>query len=183
VVAPAGFKFSRVPERDLDIVLGTSNMNRQKATLLELPNMAILTDEGSQSRLVAWAYVNLDGSISTLYCLPEFRGRGFAKMVAGQLLRALRDGEFALALSSSSSSDFSEGDEKAGKNAAGGEGEARLVANDGRSGFVHGDVAKENEGSKGVMRGLGGTSTSENSYIWIDLEKIPYLVGQGKKEI
>ncbi|KAF2835539.1 hypothetical protein M501DRAFT_941887, partial [Patellaria atrata CBS 101060] len=38
---------------------------------------------------VAWAFLGLDGSLSTLFVEPGFRGRGLGKWVAGRVLGGL----------------------------------------------------------------------------------------------
>lgn len=168
---PQGFRFSRVPEKQLGLVIETSSFKRLPETLLLLPNMGLIEtapsqgeererDEEDKGRLVAWAYVGVECSFATLYALPEFRGRGLATLVAARLLRGLRDGEFAVALS---------GNSKEG----GGVGEGRLMAYDGKSGYLHADVASTNEGSKNLVKRLGGKTEEESSYIWVDVEKLP----------
>jgi hypothetical protein len=37
--------------------------------MLMLPNIGILNEEG---KLVAWAYIGIDGGFITLYVLPEY---------------------------------------------------------------------------------------------------------------
>jgi hypothetical protein len=56
-----------------------------------LPSVGILNEEG---KLVAWAYVGIDGGFITLYVLPEYRGKGLATYVAVEALGSLDRGEF-----------------------------------------------------------------------------------------
>lgn len=88
---PEGFSITRVPEDQLDIVLSTSLMPRQKVTMLELPNVGILDLE---QKLAGWGYIGIDGSLMTLYVLEKYRGLGFATYVAKELLSRLGKGEF-----------------------------------------------------------------------------------------
>ncbi|KAL3425676.1 acetyltransferase [Phlyctema vagabunda] len=88
---PEGYTISRVPPDQLDIVLSTSTIVRQRETMLALPSVGILNPEG---KLVAWGFTGIDGSFATLYSLPECRGRGFATYVAKELLGKLGRGEF-----------------------------------------------------------------------------------------
>lgn len=77
------------------MVSSTSKIKRQTATLLENHNAAILyTDPGNpwKKELVAWAYLSIDQSLTTLYVLPSHRGKGLAKTVAGAVIRDLCDG-------------------------------------------------------------------------------------------
>lgn len=82
---------SRVPESQIDLVIATSSIPRQAATLLSQANVAILNSEGN---LAAWVYIGIDGSIATLYVLPEYRGKGFSTIVANEILKRLGEGEF-----------------------------------------------------------------------------------------
>lgn len=136
---PEGFSYARVPEDQLDVVLATSSIKRQAETLLALPSMAVLDDEG---KMIAWAYVGIDGSLATLYVLPEWRGKGLAKCVAVELLRKVRNGEY------------------------------RDMGFDLDSGWVHADVKEGNEESASLMRSLGGKTEWLSRYIHIDSELI-----------
>ena len=106
--------------------------------MLQLPNVGLLNQQG---RLVAWAYVGIDGSFITLYVLPEYRGKGLATYVAVEMLVRLDRGEFA------------------------------DLGFDGSSGWVHSDVKQGNGGSEGVMMSLGGKVGWVSSYVWVDSEK------------
>jgi GNAT superfamily N-acetyltransferase len=88
---PEGFTLIRVPADQLAVVLATSSIPRQPSTYLLLPSAGVRDAAGA---LVAWAYVGIDGGLATLYVLPEYRGRGFAVVVAERVLRGLDGGEF-----------------------------------------------------------------------------------------
>lgn len=106
--------------------------------MLMLPNVGLLNEKG---KLVAWAYIGIDGSFATLYVLEEYRGKGLASYVAGQLLGSYGKGAFA------------------------------DLGFDGSSGWVHSDVKTGNAGSEGVMMSLGGKVGWTSSYTWVDSEK------------
>jgi FR47-like protein len=96
---PAGYEVGEVSPKDIDLVVGTSKVKREVATLLENHNAAILfTGSGSpetgpkSKEVVAWAYLSIDQSLTTLYVLPSHRGKGLAKIVAGSVMRDLFDG-------------------------------------------------------------------------------------------
>ncbi|RAO72317.1 uncharacterized protein BHQ10_008329 [Talaromyces amestolkiae] len=92
---PRGYELGKVPFDEIDLVTVTSKVERQPATLLENHNAAILyTNPANTARkeLVAWAYLSIDQSLTTLYVLPEHRGKGLAKTVAGAVIRDLCDG-------------------------------------------------------------------------------------------
>jgi GNAT superfamily N-acetyltransferase len=106
--------------------------------MLMLPNVGILNEAG---RLVAWAYIGIDGSFITLYVLEEYRGKGLATYVAVEILESLDKGDFA------------------------------DLGFDGSTGWVHSDVKAGNAGSEGVMRSLGGKVGWVSSYTWVDSGK------------
>jgi GNAT superfamily N-acetyltransferase len=87
---PAGFKVSRVPEDQLDVVISTSAIPRQPSTYLLLPNVGLL----NEGKLVAWGYVGIDGAFATLFVQPDYRGKGFATYIATELMGRLSRGEF-----------------------------------------------------------------------------------------
>jgi GNAT superfamily N-acetyltransferase len=88
---PKGFTVAQVPEDQLDIVIATSSIPRQASTLLLLPSVGLLNEDG---KLVAWGYIGIDGSFATLYVLPDHRGKGLASRVAVELLGRLERGAF-----------------------------------------------------------------------------------------
>jgi GNAT superfamily N-acetyltransferase len=89
---PEGYSFGRVVEDQIDGVVQTSGIPRQKESLLTLPNAAILDCEGNA---VAWAFTDVDASFSTMYVKPEHRGKWLGTAVAAELLRRLRNLDFA----------------------------------------------------------------------------------------
>lgn len=106
--------------------------------MLFLPNVALLDEEG---KMAAWGYIGIDGSLATLFAVPEYRGKGLAKYVARALLGGLGRGAFS------------------------------HLGYDGKSGWVHADVKAGNAASEGVMKELGGNVAWESSYVWVDSEK------------
>jgi GNAT superfamily N-acetyltransferase len=135
---PDGFKVGQVPKDQLDVVLATSTIKRQASTYLTLPSVGLLNEEGL---LIAWSFIGIDGSLATLYVLPEYRGRGLASYVAGELLRKLKGGDF------------------------------KDMGYDGTSGCVQSDVKDGNEGSERVIRALGGKILWTSNYVWVDSDK------------
>lgn len=81
-----------VPEDQLDLVIRTSSIPRQKETLITLPSAALLDDNG---KLLSWAYIGIDGSFATLYTLPDHRGKGLGSRIAKTLLTDLHTGKYA----------------------------------------------------------------------------------------
>lgn len=88
---PPGYRVTRVPEDQIDLVISTSSIPRQASTLLAQPSIGLLNETGD---LVAWGYIGVDGSFATLYVIPEYRGKGLATSVALELLGRLAAGEF-----------------------------------------------------------------------------------------
>ncbi|KAF2772062.1 hypothetical protein EJ03DRAFT_267297 [Teratosphaeria nubilosa] len=81
---PAGLKWSTVEPKDFALVRSRTQIPRQERTMAVLPSLAIRTEE---SEPVAWAFVGLDGSLTTLHVESEWRGRGLAKAIATKLFR------------------------------------------------------------------------------------------------
>lgn len=88
---PEGYTVSKVPDEQVDLVIATSSIKRQKATLLLQPNIGLMNEK---QELVAWGYIGADGSLATLYVLEEYRGKRLATFVALELLGRLGRGEF-----------------------------------------------------------------------------------------
>lgn len=89
---PEGYSIGRVPADQIDAVISTSSIPRQKSTYLGLPSVGMLNAEGL---LVAWGYIGPDSSFATLFVQPDFRGMGLAKTVAVELFSQLHAGSFA----------------------------------------------------------------------------------------
>ncbi|KAG4430064.1 hypothetical protein IFR05_014454 [Cadophora sp. M221] len=136
-VLPEGLSLTRVPDEQLDLVISTSSIPRQAETLKQQPSVGLLNDKGD---MIAWGYIGIDGSLATLYVLPEYRGKGLAKCVAVELVGRLSRGGFT------------------------------DLGFDGRSGWVHSDVYEGNQGSESVMKSLGGGIGNRSFYVWIDCE-------------
>ena len=68
------------------LVRSRTQIPRQDSTLAVLPNIGIFTTDAEQ-RLIAWAFVGLDASLTTLHVEPEYRRQGLAKVVTTKLFR------------------------------------------------------------------------------------------------
>jgi hypothetical protein len=135
VPPPEPFTVTRVLPSHFPLVISTSSIPRSAANLVLQPSLGLLTPEGS---LVAWAFIGIDGTLATLYVMPEYRGKGLATYVARELVRKLGKGEFA------------------------------DMGYSGDSGFVHGDVFEGNTASERVMKALEGKIAAEVSYMRVD---------------
>ncbi|KAL8370652.1 hypothetical protein RB595_000832 [Gaeumannomyces hyphopodioides] len=60
-----------------------------RSTLMTLPSLGIRLSDG---RLVAWSFLGVDGTLSTLHCEEPFRGRGLAKAMATKLINDHNEG-------------------------------------------------------------------------------------------
>ncbi|KFY09039.1 hypothetical protein V492_05681 [Pseudogymnoascus sp. VKM F-4246] len=145
---PEGFKIAPVPTEQLRLVIETSEIPREAATLRALPSVAVLAESGE---MVAWAFVYVDGSLATLYVVPEQRGKGLAKAVAGELLGKLGRGEFR---------DIS------GVHGTVGGDDGLLPFGQG-TGWVHSEVKEGNRRSEKVVEGLGGKACGMSRYLFI----------------
>ena len=81
---PEGLRWGHLASEDFALVKARTQIPRQDRTLAVLPNVGVFDKEG---RAVAWAFVGLDGSLTTLHVEEEYRGRGLAKAVTTKLLR------------------------------------------------------------------------------------------------
>ncbi|KAK1769954.1 hypothetical protein QBC33DRAFT_529693 [Phialemonium atrogriseum] len=82
---PAGMRWDAIRDSgDAALVRARTAIPRKEATLLLLPNTAIRLDDGTP---IAWAFLGLDGSLTSLHCEEPYRGRGLAKALAARLMR------------------------------------------------------------------------------------------------
>lgn len=83
---PEGLRWGDMREQDIATVQARTSIPRAKETLLSLKSVGVF--EQSTDRTVAWTFLGLDGSLTTLHTEPEYRGKGIAKAVAAKILRA-----------------------------------------------------------------------------------------------
>ncbi|CAK4031357.1 acetyltransferase like [Lecanosticta acicola] len=82
---PSGFRWGELDQRHFPLVRSRTMIPRQDRTLAVLRSLAIFPNDSDQQP-IAWAFIQLDGSLSTLHVEPEWRGRGLAKMISTKLL-------------------------------------------------------------------------------------------------
>lgn len=104
--------------------------------------------------------MDIDGSLATLYVVPEYRNKGLAKAVASNLLEKLHKGEFE---GLNSREDVDEEAEK----------EKDLLPFGQGSGWVHVEVKEGNRGSEKVVEGLGGRRVGMSRYVFVDCALVP----------
>lgn len=146
---PAGLTFTTVRRSELKLVLSRTDIPRREETLAVLGNVGVrLTTKSTATdldddTLVAWAFLGLDGSLSSLHVEEAYRGRGLAKAVVARLFDPLRT---------------TAGAESVGLRGVG-EGE----------GWAHSDVSAGNEGGIGVPKAVGGVWGWDVYWVVVDL--------------
>ncbi|KAK0618355.1 hypothetical protein B0T17DRAFT_335467 [Bombardia bombarda] len=83
-VLPAGMLWDTVRREDLGLVRARTSIARQEATLLLLPSTVIRLHDNTP---IAWAFLSIDGTLSTLHVEEPYRGLGLAKAVASRVMR------------------------------------------------------------------------------------------------
>ena len=114
----------------------------------------------TQSDLIAWAFLGVDGSLTSLHVEPPHRGLGLAKAVSRRLFRLLADDAPAMGFGPVVAAVDGAGKEEEEDGGGGGEG------------WAHSDVAVGNVGSAGVARGLGGVEGWRVRWVGVDLRAV-----------
>lgn len=149
---PQGYRYAvlRQPQ-DLNLALSRTNIPRRPETLAMLPSRAIFYQ--NELNPVAWGFIGLDASLTTLHTELEHRGKGLAVLLARELLR-IQDEHFKTLAQN---------------------GDENLKA-EGRVGWGHADVEHDNLRSRRVMEKAGGSVVWENCWVELELER---LFGKG----
>ncbi|KAI9828749.1 MAG: hypothetical protein M1832_001854 [Thelocarpon impressellum] len=92
--------FRPVQPHELPLVMARSSISRTEGFLAGLPSMAAAlvpatptsdrrpdNDDGGESEMKSWAFLDPTDSLISLHTEPEYRRRGLARAVAGRLLR------------------------------------------------------------------------------------------------
>jgi len=86
---PEGLRWGDMTPGHLALVRSRTQIPRQDRTLAILPSLAIYptssSDAASSVAPIAWAFIGLDASLSTLHVEPEWRGKGLAKAITTKL--------------------------------------------------------------------------------------------------
>jgi ribosomal protein S18 acetylase RimI-like enzyme len=138
-----GFVYGKVDPKDFALVKSRTQIPRQDRTLRKLPSVAIYPTETS-SEPIAWGFLGLDASLTTLHVEPAYRGLGLAKSLSLKL--------FSEDMGTYCQHDptFTEATHVMGS-------------------YAHADVAVDNKSSQGVCEGLGGKWYFEVFWIRVDL--------------
>ncbi|KAF2435791.1 hypothetical protein EJ08DRAFT_603856 [Tothia fuscella] len=86
---PDSLVFRKVRPSDFPLVRSRTAIPRQDATLALLPSMAIYppSTNGEPPAPIAWTFLGLDASLSSLHVELDWRGKGLAKKVASAMFR------------------------------------------------------------------------------------------------
>ncbi|PKS06046.1 hypothetical protein jhhlp_007880 [Lomentospora prolificans] len=79
-----GMHWAPTTPEDCGIAISRTYLPRQLHTFILLPGLTIKLRDGTP---VAWAFLGVDGSLSSLHCEEGYRGKGFAKALAAKLFR------------------------------------------------------------------------------------------------
>ncbi|KAF2013277.1 hypothetical protein BU24DRAFT_424282 [Aaosphaeria arxii CBS 175.79] len=82
---PKGLRWGEIREKDIPTVQSRTSIPRTTRTLLSLKSVGVFVEETDLP--VAWTFLGLDGSLTTLHTEPEYRGMGLAKAVAAKIIR------------------------------------------------------------------------------------------------
>lgn len=143
---PPGFKYGKVEAKDYSLVKSRTQIPRQDRTLCKLPSVAIYPTNTSSTTQepVAWGFLGLDASLTTLHVEPAYRGLGLAKSLSLKLFSD--DMEFYCQHNpASTGKDYTQ------------------------ERYAHADVAIDNKASQGVCESLGGKWNFEVFWIRVDL--------------
>lgn len=89
---PEGLRWGQLKPEHFHLVRSRTQIPRQDRTLAVLPNIGIFpfdsdTNESSNPDPVAWVFVGLDGSLTTLHVEKAWRGQGLAKAITTKLFK------------------------------------------------------------------------------------------------
>lgn len=125
-----------------------------------------LTAEGKGKRevgeekggLIAWVFLGVDCSLSSLHVDPQHRGKGLAKAVTRKLFKELAKDPLSVGSRPLEGHTIADGVETG-------------------AGWAHADISIDNLESAGVMRGLGGKDGWRVRWVNVDLERVGIVVG------
>ncbi|KLU87761.1 hypothetical protein MAPG_06754 [Magnaporthiopsis poae ATCC 64411] len=85
----ADMRWDAIGKEDVPLIISRTNIPKTESTLMTLPSLGIRLSDGT---LVAWSFLGVDGTLSTLHCEEPFRGRGLAKAMATKLIKDHNEG-------------------------------------------------------------------------------------------
>lgn len=81
---PEGLRWGELKPQDLTTVQARTSIPRATRTLLSLRSKGVF--ESATGKAIAWTFLGLDGSLTTLHTEPDWRGKGIARSVAASLI-------------------------------------------------------------------------------------------------
>ncbi|KAJ4394587.1 hypothetical protein N0V93_003806 [Gnomoniopsis smithogilvyi] len=82
--AGEGLVWSVVHREDVPLIASRTSLPKVADTLMSEPSVAVRDAEGT---LIAWGFMGIAGTLSTLHVEEPYRGRGIAKALATKVLR------------------------------------------------------------------------------------------------
>ncbi len=159
---PPGYTFATLRRKELALTMSRTDIPKTEETLAQLGSLAIrynpsaaatTSPEDGQGELIAWAFIGVDGSLSSLHVEPAHRGKGLAKAVSKRLFAELAADPMKMGFRPVGSGDNGGGE-------------------DGSLGWAESNVAVENRESAGVARGLGGKEGWEVRWVGVNLDRV-----------
>ncbi|KAF7509525.1 hypothetical protein GJ744_007925 [Endocarpon pusillum] len=149
---PPGYRFGPLRQpKDLQLAIDRTTIPRTVETLAQLPSRAVFFEDEPEP--VAWGFLGVDASLTSLHTEPHHRGKNLAVLLARELLRM--QGQY-----------FS---------ARGFEGRGDGSVENG-SELGHADVGEVNLGSRRVMEKAGARPLWKVCWVEVELET---LFGEG----
>lgn len=84
---PSALRWGKLNSSHYPLVRSRTEIARQDFTLSHLPNLAIFPSEPADAAPVAWAFVGLDGSLTTLHTELSHRRMGLGMALSAKLFR------------------------------------------------------------------------------------------------
>jgi hypothetical protein len=82
---PEGLRFGQLAKKDIDIIHAQITIPRSSRTLMTLKNEAVFDEKTNEA--IAWAFLGLDGSLTSLTTKPEYQGKGIAKAITSKIFK------------------------------------------------------------------------------------------------
>lgn len=160
-VLSESYHFSQVKNEELKVVLDSMDTPGSEHTVATLSNVALRHErinDGSQVKqdrrdLVAWAYVDVDGSVVNLHVHPDHKGKCLATTMLTRLSGDLREHPIGLGFSPLPE-DTSHNDVPHAK------------------GWTHINVRSDNQDIAKIAEGLGGEPGWRIRWVKVDLDRI-----------
>lgn len=81
---PTGLRWGVIRSEDIPLVKARTSIPRSTRTLLSLQSVGVF--EEATNSAIGWAFLGLDGSLTTLHTEENYRGKGIAKAVASKIM-------------------------------------------------------------------------------------------------